>query len=190
MLNELLTLLSKEPNLTNAVAAVASAVAAGLAVVVSAVAVYISYITLKRQNRHNVLSVKPIPIVTVADFEDSIRIKVRNHGSGPMIVKRVHVGDGKSTKESLIEWMPNLPPGLLWSNFVGPVSDRSFLSGSEIVLIELSGDHKDEVFRAARDAIRSALERLTVIVEYTDIYDSNFKPCTKKLTWFGSTTLG
>lgn len=102
-----------------------------------------------------------------------------------MLVKRVHVGDGMQVKESLVEWMPDLPAGLLWSNFVGPVSDRSLLPGSEIVLLELSGDHNDKAFRAARDAARSALERLTVMVEYTDVYESSFKPCTKELKWFG-----
>jgi len=66
VLNELFALLAKDPNATNAVATVASAIAAGLAVLVSAIAVSVSYVTLKHQQRHNVLSVRPIPIVTVA----------------------------------------------------------------------------------------------------------------------------
>ncbi len=185
MLDEIFAILAKNTNVTNAVAAVASATAAGFAVLVSGVAVYMSYATLKHQRRHNVLSVRPIPIVTVADFEDSISVKVRNHGSGPMLVKRVYVGNGTHGKKSLVEWMPELPAGVLWSNFVGAVSDRSLLPGSEIVLLDLSGDHEDNTFLVARGATRAALEPLTVVVEYTDIYESIFKPYTKDLTWFG-----
>jgi hypothetical protein len=185
VLSELFALLAKDPNTTNAVATVASAIAATFAVVVSSIAVYVSLVTLKHQRRHNVLSVRPIPIVTVADYEDSIRVKVRNHGSGPMIVKRVQASNGTQMKEGLLEWMPALPTGVLWTTFVGPVSDQSLLPGSELVLLELSGDCEDRVYRAARAAIRDALAPLSVVVDYTDIYDSDFKPYTKALTWFG-----
>ncbi|MFM9888490.1 MAG: hypothetical protein ACKVQT_36155 [Burkholderiales bacterium] len=190
MLSELFSYLAKEPNTTNALAAVASAIAATFAVVVSGIAVCVSYLTLKHQQRHNVLSVRPIPIVTVADYEDAIRVKVRNHGSGPMLVKRVQVVDGTSVKESLVEWMPDLPDNILWGNFVGPVSDRSLLPGSEMVLLELNGDHEDKAFRSVRDTVRKALAPLTVVVTYTDIYESSLDPYMKDLTWFGRHEVG
>ena len=190
MLSELFALFAKDTNATNAFAAVASAIAAVVAVLMSALAVYVSYVTLKHQRRHDVLSVRPIPIVTVADFEDSVRVKIRNHGSGPMIVRRVHVNDGESLKESLVECMPELPPDMLWTNFVGQVSDRGLLPGSEIVLLQLDGEHADENFTQARDAIRDALAPLTVIVDYTDIYETTFKHYTKELAWFGRHRIG
>lgn len=190
MLNELFVMLTKDANATNAVAAVASAVAATLALFVSALAVYVSHVTLKHQRRHNVLSVRPIPIVTVADYEDSVRVKIRNHGSGPMVVKQVQVGDGASTKESLVEWMPDLPVGTVWANFVGPVTDRGLLPGSEIVLLQLDGEEEDEVFAQARNSVRDTLARLTVVVDYTDIYESKFNRYTRDLTWFGRHRIG
>lgn len=190
MLNELLAVLARDPNATNAVAAAASAISAALAVVMSALALYVSYITLKHQQKHNVLSVRPIPIVTVADFEGSIRVKVRNHGSGPLLIKRVQVRDDTNMKESLVEWMPELPSGLHWANFVGPVFDRSVLPGSEIMLIELNGEFEDLTFRSACGAIRDALAPLTVLVEYTDIYESTFKHYVKDLSWFGRHRVG
>jgi len=57
--------------------------------------------------------------------------------------------------------------------------------GSEIVLIEFAGDPANPVFAKARDRIRAALARLTVIVQYTDIYDSHFTAYVKELSWFG-----
>jgi len=62
-MTELFSLLAKDPNTTSAMAAVASAITACLAVMVSTIAVYLSYITLKDQRRHNILSVKPIASV-------------------------------------------------------------------------------------------------------------------------------
>ena len=102
-----------------------------------------------------------------------------------MLLKRVHVGDGTHKKESLVEYMPDLPTGVLWTNFVGPVANRSLLPGSEMILLELSGDNENKVFCVARDATRTALAPLTVVVDYTDIYESIFKLYTKDLTWFG-----
>ncbi len=153
--------------------------------VIAAVSLFVAHATLKHQRRHNVLSVKPIPIVTVADHEDSLRVKLRNHGSGPVIVKELHVTDGSGIKESLIDWMPDLPGQLLWTNFAGPIRNRSVLPGSEIVLLEFTGDSTDRAFTKARDGVRSVLSRLTVVVRYTDIYDSGFDPHAQDLSWFG-----
>lgn len=189
-MNHLFAAIAKDPNTANAVATVASAIAAALAVLVSAIAVFVAYVTLKNQQRHNVLSVRPIPIVTVADFEDSVRIKVRNHGSGPMLITRVQVEDGVSIKESLVKWMPQLPPGMLWNNFVGPVCDRSLLPDREIVLLQLDGDCEDQAFKQARDSIRDALAPLTVVVDFTDIYGSTFEHYSKELAWFSRHQVG
>ncbi len=185
MLDELLAQLAKDPNATGALAAAASAVAAAVAVIVSGLAVWVSYVTLKHQQQHNILSVRPIPIVTVGDFENSIRVKVRNHGSGPMVLRHIWVNDGTGLKDSLVECMPDLPKGVLWANFVGPVTDRSLLPGSEIVLLQLDGIPNNEVFKQARAMVREALVPLAVVVDYTDIYESVFRHYTKKLDWFG-----
>lgn len=185
MLNELLRFLTKDPTLSNALATVASAILAGAAVVISVVSLFVAHATLRHHRRHNVLSVKPIPAVTVADHEKSVRIKIRNHGSGPLIVKDLHVTDGSGTKESLIDWMPDLPDQLLWTDFAGPIKNRSVLPGSEIVLLEFTGDSTDRAFTKARDRVRSVLSRLTVVIQYTDIYDSRFDPHAHDLSWFG-----
>lgn len=184
MLNELFQLLAKDSNLTNAVATVASAITAALAVLVSVCALRVSHLTLKNQQRHNILSVRPIPIVTVLDREDSLRVKIRNHGSGPMLILQVRVTHGVSGRESLVEWMPALLDGERWTDFAGPISDRSLRPGSEIILLQLDGEQENGAFARRRSDVRAALAPLQVAVEYTDIYESTFEKYVKELSWF------
>jgi hypothetical protein len=186
VLQDLLKILSKDANLTNALATVASVIVALAALVVSAVSLFVGRATLTHQRKHNVLSVRPIPEITVADHEDSLRVKLRNHGSGPLIVTELCVSGGGRVEKALIDWMPDLPDDLFWENFAAPINDRrSLLAGSEIILLELNGDPQNPTFATARDNVRALLSRLTVTVSYTDIYDSCFKAYIRELSWFG-----
>ena len=184
-MDELLTYLSKDANLTNVLATVASAVIALAALVISVASLFVSRATLKKQHRHNILSVTPIPMVSVADYEDRLTVKILNNGSGPLIIKNVTVKKESQARESLIAWMPSLLDGIYWTTFVGPIENRSLLPGNEIKLLELTGDHPDEKFEKARDECRAALCPLTVALEYTNVYESVFPPYEKCLSWFG-----
>lgn len=184
-MNELLAYLAKDANLTNALATVASAVIALAAVIISVVSLYVARAALKNQHRHNVLSVKPIPMISVADYEDRLTVKILNNGSGPLIIKGVQVKKESEVRESLVDWMPSLPDGMYWATFVGPVKNRSLLPGNEIKLLELTGDHSEEEFQKARDNCRAVLCQLAVVLEYTDVYGSAFEFHEKQLSWFG-----
>lgn len=186
MIKALIETLARNPDLTNALATAASVVVALAALFLSGISLVVALASLRLQRRHNVLSVKPIPLVTVADHENSLRIKLRNHGSGPLIVTGISVTDGKRQKRSLIDWMPDLPDELLWTNFAGPIKEqRGLLPDRELVLLELDGDRHDPTFAKARDSVRSVLKDLTVNVEYTDIYGSKFDSYSHDLSWFG-----
>ncbi len=184
-MKELSTFLTGNPDWANAIAAIASAMVALLAFVVSAISLYVAHATLKHQRRHNVLSVTPIPHVSVGDYENRITVKIRNDGTGPLIVKRVSVGDGNQVENALIDWMPALPDGMYWTTFVGEMSNRSIAQGREVTLLELEGDASDPIFASVRDVVRVSLAPLTVHVEYTDVYQSPLQPCQKELSWFG-----
>ena len=184
-MNELLAYLAKDANLTNALATVASVIIALAAFIISVVSLYVSNAALKIQRHHNVLSVKPIPMVSVADYEDRLTVKILNNGSGPLIIKSVQVKNESQVHESLVDWMPSLPDGMCWATFVGSVKSRSLLPGNEIKLLELTGDHTENEFKEVRDNCRAALCQLTVVLEYTDVYGSAFEFHEKPLTWFG-----
>jgi hypothetical protein len=185
VMDALIAFLKANSDTANAFGAVASAAAAILALFVSAISVGISVWAVRSERKHNALSVRPLAEITVADYEDCVRVKLRNHGTGPMLVKAVTVSDGKDAKPSLVDWMPPLKKGRLWNGYAGNVAGRALSPGSEIVLLELEEYEREEGFAVCRDAVRKALTPLTVNVEYTDIYNTVMPPYQKALTWFG-----
>ena len=184
-MDALIALLKSDANAANAFGALASAAAALLALLVSAVSVGISVWAVRSERRHNALSVRPLAEITVADYEASLRVKLRNHGTGPMIITAVIVSDGSSTRPTILDWMPDLPNERPWANFTGEIRDRALAPGSEIVLLELT-EYEDEIgFAECRNIVRAALAPLTVNVEYTNIYNTIMPLRRKELSWFG-----
>jgi hypothetical protein len=175
---EFISWLEKNNNLATAIIALA-------ALVVSVVSVILTMVTLRDQRHHNMLSVKPIPMLTVFDGQEKLDVVLSNNGSGPLIVKDINVSDGKYVKKSVIAWMPELPEGMRWEAFASESSERSLAPGGEIALIRLVGRQSDPAFREVRDKCREALRKLTVTVKCTDIYESSMDPHEKKLSWFG-----
>lgn len=184
-MDALVALLRTDANAANALGAIASAAAAFLALLVSAISVGISVWAVRSQRTHNELSVRPLAEITVADYENSLRVKLRNNGIGPMIVKAVAVSDGASIKSTVLAWMPTLPCGRPWTHFADVLQDRTLSPTSEIVLLELTATEDDPEFAACRNMVRAALAPLTVTVEYTNIYNSDMPPRVKALSWFG-----
>ena len=173
-------------DLANVLAAVASAGAALFALLVSIVSATISVWSVRAAREQHQLSVRPLAEITVADYEDCLRVKLRNHGLGPMIITAISVSDGQRALPSLLEWMPQLPNGRSWSNFIShDVRGRVVPAGSELVLVELTALSDDSDFGPTRDSVRSALARLTVDVAYTDLYKADMPSCSKSLSWFG-----
>ncbi len=181
----LIALLKVDANAANAFGALASAAAAFLALVVSTISIAISIWAVRSERRHSELSVRPLAEVTVADYENSLRVKLRNHGIGPMIIIAVTVSDGKNAKSTILDWMPELPNDHGWTTFSDDLHGRTLAPGSEIVLIELTEYEGEEDFSECRDLIRQALAPLTVNVEFTDIYNTVMPPKIKRLSWFG-----
>jgi hypothetical protein len=183
--SELIRLLSDHKDVANVLAAAASAVAAFLSAVVAGFAFWVARSTLKHQRKHNVLSLRPIAEVTVGDWETKLRVTLKNNGAGPLVVTRLVAGNGGEVRASLLDWMPDLPEGVYWSNFAGNIDGRSLSPDRAIVLLELDGDATDRTFAVFRDHARAALHPLTLNVEYTDVYDSCLHPYRKSLEWFG-----
>jgi hypothetical protein len=166
------------PDLANALATVFSAFTALIALVVSVWALWV-------QRSHNKISVRPMPEVTLGDYENSISVKLSNNGVGPLVVNRVLVRNGTEERESIIDWMPALPNARPWTNFAIVEPGRTVKTNGLVPLVELTQEQGEVGFAAIRDSARAALSRLTVTVEYTDVYGSTFSPCTRSLDWFG-----
>ncbi|MCC8627475.1 hypothetical protein [Xanthomonas vesicatoria] len=176
--------LTEHDGVANAMAAIASAAMAALALFVSVFSLGVALWAAHLQRRHNKLSVTPIPEVTVADFEDALRVKLRNHGSGPLLIKSLRVVGYNGGHEKLVDALPSLP-GRDWTNFSGKVDGRALLPGSEIVLLELAEDDGEIGFGTSRNLARKALALAEITVSYSDIYGSRFDVYKRSLEWFG-----
>lgn len=183
-LTHLFELLEKNQNIASAVSAITSAAAAIFALLVSLYAVRVAIDSAKQQRIHNTLTVKPIPEITVTDYENSLSVKLRNHGSGPLLIKSFIATFHENSCQSLIDCMPDIN-GRHWTNFAGVINGRALLSGQEIILLELTADVKEVDFSLPRDLARLALSQTEIVVQYSDIYDSFFSPYKKSLSWFG-----
>jgi hypothetical protein len=176
-------------DVANAVAAVASAVMAAVAVFLSFVSLFVSHAALKHQRKHNQLTVRPLAYVTFGDYEDQLFVKVRNNGTGPMIVKSIKIVGAPNPSLPLIVAMPELLPNVNWTNFVEDCAGRSVPPGDELVLLDLSSESSlsNEHFEVSRDKVREALGKLQVLVTYTDIYGTSLPSAKRSLDFFHRT---
>jgi len=184
---EILTFLMANHEVANAVSAMASAVIAVLAFLISLLSVVFTWRALKHQHTHNSLSIRPLPYITVGDYENAIYVKIRNNGTGPLIVKRLTVPGADDPIKPLVSNMPELLPGIVWTNFSGATDGRSIPVAGEMVLLELSAPDLGDKFQLSRDKVREALGKLSLNLEYTDIYGNKLPACARDLKWFHRT---
>lgn len=182
-LTEAFNLLEENQNLSSAIAATASATVAFLALIVSIAAVIATVSSTKQQKKHNILTVKPIPEITVADYEDLLRVKLRNHGSRPLLIKAFTANLQGKPHSSLIDCIP-INSNIDWTNFAGNINGRAILPGDEITLIELKKNPSNVDFSIHRDLTRLALSHSEVTINYSDIYGTKFAEYKKSLEWF------
>lgn len=187
-MSDIVKVLLENPDATNAVAAISGVIIATLAFLVSVISLVNSIKSLKHHRRHNILTVKPIPEVTVANYENSLRIRIRNNGTGPLLISRFIVKKGNEERDSMIKWMNKLPNERLWTHFATDIDNRSILPGKSIPLLELTEQEGETDFSQSRDVCREWLNDLECLVDYSDIYGSKFDTYSKKLDWFKKRT--
>ena len=161
---------------------VANAIAAIAAVFVSFFSVILALWALAVQRHHNRLSVRPLAFISRSDYEDRLSVKIHNNGVGPLIIKSLQVSNGHTVSDNVIDCMP---ANITWDNFTSDLKGRSLAPGSEIVLLEFTGDPANPDFRETRDRCRDVLRYLRIKLEYLDIYEQPMKPAERNLEWFG-----
>jgi len=154
--------------------------------------------SLEKQER----SFRPLAYINAEDFETRIFVGIKNSGLGPLLIKNVLVTNSKGeTKINLIDWMPQLPTNITWTNFFGNPIGYVIQAGEEVPLIELSAENLNfdgteladaplsetiliDFFSIPRDSVRKALADLTIELEYEDIYGNQMPSAKRKLDWF------
>lgn len=186
VINTVLAWIKSDPNVINALGAFASALVAILALIISSISVFISIKTLSIQRKHNELSVRPFAEVEFGDYENSLYVKIKNNGTGPMIIDKVTFSHGANTYSTLIGQMPSLPKEGSWTTFTGELQDRMILPGREITILELTENfNKNWDFAKHRERVRAALSPLSVNINYSDIYENKLGPYHRNFSWFG-----
>lgn len=153
------------------------ALASIFAVIISIVSMVFTVIFSILQIKHNKNSVRPISAIKVNDYENKISVRIDNVGTGPLIIKKLTLTNGIRTSSTLISMMPRI--NQLWATFTENVDGWTIPVGGQITLIELNP--KDEYVKRT---IRNELSKIIVYLEYTDIYNTDFRD-ERKLDFFG-----
>ncbi len=155
------------------------------AVTIGVIALIFTAITLFVQRKHNRLSVKPIAIITVADYESRISVYLHNRGIGPLIIKKLSfTNENGKQVSSLIEFFGNEFDDVVWSTFTGNIDGWAVLPGKHETLLELTGDETDSSFITDRNRVRKILALIKVEIHYQDIYEQDMPIKTRPLVFF------
>jgi hypothetical protein len=168
-----------------AISTISAVIISLCALIVSISSVYLARASIRHQERHNSLSVRPLPYITVGDYENALFIKIRNNGNGPLIIHELKIKGAQKSASRLIDLMPQLANGILWAHFTSDLSKRSIKAGDELVLLDLKGDRDNQAFIKSRNDARRSLSSLILALDYTDIYENQFPLWKRDLTWFG-----
>ena len=154
---------------------------ATIALGVSFLSIIIGFYGLWLQRKHNRLSVRPIGVIYLGDYENRLSIKLKNAGMGTLIPQLIETSDNEGNKKDFpIDWMP---PGIIWADF--RKSLPAIKEGDSIVLLEYRLDPQNINSVKERENIRSILKNLTIKILYTDIYDNKQPIVCRSLDWFG-----
>ncbi len=160
---------------------------AAVAVFISFLSILIGALSLRMQRSHNRKSVKPIGNILFSDYENLIAVNIKNTGIGPLIIKKLEVtNSSKSPRNNIIDWMPQHPKDLTWSNFLSIGTNFVIPPNQSLNIIELkTGQNISKTFAEFRDEIRKVLSDLTIELVYVDLYNKKQPVNRKELRWFG-----
>ena len=155
---------------------------AAIAVVVSVISVLLTFWTIKIQQKHNRLSVRPIAEIRFSAV-DGLSVDLVNVGVGPLICKQLltnnNVGE---TKPHIADFIPDAIP------FAAEVFtnrwDFTVLAGEKVNLILISPTRESNSQQSIK-TIREAISTLSINVTYQDIYGETMPKYSKSLEWFG-----
>ena len=91
--------------------------------IISCIAIFISVLSLGSsiyfshlQMKHNKNSVRPVSSISLDDYEDVLAVKIKNAGTGPLIIKKLIFKNKDCTSNSLISLIPLIEQN--WDPFI------------------------------------------------------------------------
>ncbi len=153
------------------------AITSVFAVIISIISMIFTVAFSLQQLKHNKNSVKPISAIKFGDYEDKLIVKLENVGTGPLTIERAVFKNEFQKSSSLISMMP--PIDQPWTTFTESVDGWTIPVGGQLIFIELHPE-SDEI----KSLIRKELSKITVYLEYMDIYNTKFQD-ERSLDFFG-----
>jgi len=150
------------------------------ALLVSVVSILVGYFSLKSQQKHNRLSVKPIGKISFVTLENSIEIIIRNDGTGPMLCSNIKVYENESDiKDNLRDAIPVLDEKNKWTD-LSMGTKFAIGAGEQKTLLKISTERVTREFRSYFNQMLAALKNITLELEYRDIYDQHIGTLRRK----------
>ena len=157
------------------------------ALIVSGLALFISYLTYKIQRLHNIKSLRPYIVIHPYDYEDRIKIELKNQGMGVAIIKEISVLKLDESKPNIFKWLPEkLPDNMNYEDYFIGQPEFAVSPDLSLNLLEISFDKSIAKQIKVRNDIRKILGELSIQIQFTDVYDNNFT-FNKDLTFFNRT---
>jgi len=164
------------------------AVATVAAAIASICSLLVAIITVCMQRSQSRGSVRPIPFVSFGDYEQQILVSVQNRGVGPLVIDEISVMNTKTgtEKKNIIDFMPSLPQGMFWEDFIQiDIEGRPIAANEEIVMVKFSmPETLNPAIPKVRKEIREALSALTISLVVKDVYECRLKKYTRDFSWF------
>ena len=147
------------------------------AVSISIISMIFTVIFSMLQIKHNKNSVRPISAIRVKDYEDLLSVEIKNVGTGPLTITKLIAKNDVEESSELIKILPCIEQ--LWSTFVENIDGWTIPAGEKIILIEV-----EPKTQKIKNALRRSLSQITIVLHYTDIYETKFYD-ERKLDFFG-----
>ena len=154
---------------------------AATAVFISVISLFVAIWTLRTQQKHNRLSVKPIAHLSYGDYLDQIFVEFKNRGIGPLLVDRFRVYRNGQEYNELVCAVDNLPEEVVWDTFTGPLDGAVLTPNQSFSLVKISFKTDQHELR---DAIRKSLSTAEIVIYYKSIYEEQQPIKRKSLSWF------
>ena len=156
---------------------------AAIAVIISFISVTLTYWTIHIQQKHNKLSVKPIPEFNLS-LVGGISIELQNKGIGPLFCINLITKNTAGIRKNHIKDF--LPPKLHFkkTNFNTLRENFTLLPNETFKLITISIENKDKTQKENRIIAANEIGDLTLQLNYTSMYGETFPIYSKELIWF------
>lgn len=162
------------------------AIISSLALSVSTLTGFVIYRTFALQRTHNQKSLKPYLYVAPYDYENCLKVFIKNEGVGPAVVKKIKVQRNEyEAKTCIYKWLPSKLPGkMVYAEYFTRSGDFVLKQGGCEAMLEIRLDPQNLEEVEEREKIRGILRELTVIIEYEDVYENTMPIYTRSLNLF------